>query len=316
MKKNVIQRMLSIHSQSTSTEQDYWNFLQQAHKLLLECGQYFCDSEDINCLELAHLIPAVPATMLAAYVGINDAVCNKGLVTPLLPQHGHNNVFVFDNEVYGGNQDVPAGTADAKAILPGFQPPNETWPDEWTYVMIEDPQRDYESLWREKGYIDMIPGKFEDFTMLTDTSLSRVCAFVSPKAFEHPVNKSRQYLQAARERGEKMAGEFQMPKLIKDEFTGLEPVILNQGEKLYVATTDFGPCAHGWCNIHPDNQQYAVVNENSAVPLDLVIAKPPVAEKYACGLIPAKGSADLTTDWFKRTELMSRAPLLHGLFKG
>ena len=92
--------------------------------------------------------------------------------------------------------------------------------------------------------------------------------------------------------------------------------MLNRGEKLYVATTDFGPCAHGWSNIHDDNSEFAVVNENSAVPLNLVTAKPPVHPKYAKSLAPAKGSADMTTDWFYRGHLVSRLPLLTGLFKG
>ena len=113
-----------------------------------------------------------------------------------------------------------------------------------------------------------------------------------------------------------MASEFKIPEAIKDEFHGLVPVILHQGEKLYVATTDFGPCAHGWCNTHPDNRHLAVVNENSAVPLDLVIAKPAVNTKYAKDLIPPKGSADMTTDWFLRGQEIMRKPLLAGLFKG
>jgi hypothetical protein len=277
---------------------------------------YFAPDEDINSLELAHLIPEVPETMLAIYVGINDAVCNKGLVTPLLPQHGHNNVFVFDPQIYSGRNNVPAGTIDAKAILAGFCPPNHTWNKDWTYVMIQDPSRTFQSLWTEKGYIDMIPAKFEDFTLMTDQAQSKLCTFISPKAFEHPVNQSRPYLKAARDRGQKLAGEFRIPEIIKDEFEGLVPVVLHQGEKLYVATTNFGPCAHGWTNAHPDNEQMAVVNENSAVPLDLVIAKPPVNPKYAQGLIPPKGSADMTTDWFYRGTKIVRQPLLQGLFKG
>ena len=91
---------------------------------------------------------------------------------------------------------------------------------------------------------------------------------------------------------------------------------LNKNEKLYIARADFGPCAHCWSNIHPDNESYAVVNENSAVPLDLVIAKPSVDPKYAQDLIPAKGSADMTTDWFYRGQKVVREALLQGLFKG
>jgi hypothetical protein len=211
---------------------------------------------------------------------------------------------------------VPAGTADAKKILAGFEPPNESWNKNWTYVMIQDPSRSFESLWAEKGYIDTIAAKFEDFTMLTDSSKSKLCIFIDAKAFEHPVNKSRGYLKAARARGQKHASEFRTPDAISDEFGGLVPVMLDRGEKLYVATTDFSPCAHGWSNSHQDNSELAVVNENSAVTLNLVTAKPPVHPRYSKSLVPAKGSADMTTDWFYRNHLVSRLPLLTGLFKG
>jgi len=316
MDKLVLKRKINVFDRCSLNAKDYQDFLARAFGLMAQAPQYFSPDEDINSLELAHLLPEVPDTALAIYVGINDAVCNKGLVTALLPQHGHNNVFVFDPQVYSGGKNVPAGTLDAKQILAGFEAPNNTWNSGWTYVMVEDPSRTFQSLWSEKGYIDMIPAKFEDFTMLSDHNLSRVCTFISPKAFEHTVNQSRPYLKAARDRGQTLAGQFTIPASIQDEFDGLIPVVLNQDEKLYVATTDFGPCAHGWTNIHPDNKQLAVVNENSAVPLDLVIAKPPVNPKYAKGLVPPKGSADMTTDWFKRGLQILRKPLLEGLFKG
>ena len=263
-----------------------------------------------------HLIPEIPETVLAIYVGINDAVCNKGLVTPFLVRHGHNNVFVFDPQVYAGGTAVPSGTIDAKKVLSGFEPPNATWDNNWTYVMIEDPNCAFTSLWKEKGYIDMIPAKFEDFTMVSDHAKSKVCTFIAPKAFEHPVNKSRLYLKAARDRGQKMADTFSVPKGLEGETSGLVPLVLNKGEKLYVATTDFGPCAHAWSNIHPDNAELAVINENSAVPLDLLIAKPSMNSKYAKDLVPPKGSADMTTDWFYRGTKIVCQPLLQGLFKG
>jgi hypothetical protein len=278
--------------------------------------QYFTPDEDINVLELAHLIPEVPETVLAIYVGINDAVCNKGLVTPFLVRHGHNNVFAFDPQVYPGGAAVPTGTIDAKKVLSGFESPNSTWNSNWTYVMIQDATRKVETLWKEKGYIDMIPAKFEDFTMLSDHAKTKVCTYIDPKAFEHPVNKSRPYLKAACDRGQKWVDAFTVPKALEGETKDLVPVVLNRGEKLYVATTDFGPCAHAWSNIHPDNTELAVINENSAVPLDLVIAKPSVNLKYAQGLIPPKGSADMTTDWFYRGAKIMRQPLLQGLFKG
>ena len=147
-------------------------------------------------------------------------------------------------------------------------------------------------------------------------SVSRLCVFIDPEAFEHPVNKTRVYLNAARDLGQKMADEFYFPDALEGEANGLDPVVLNKGEKLYVARTDFGPCEHAWSNVHPDNQEYAVVNENSAVPLDLVIAKPHVNSAFAAKVEPPKGSADMTTDWFYRSALLRREPLLEGTFKG
>jgi hypothetical protein len=315
MDKLELKRKINVFENSSLTAQQYRDFLAGAFGLMAKMPQYLAPEDDINVLELAHLIPEVPETVLAIYVGINDAVCNKGLVTPFLVRHGHNNVFAFDPQIFPGSTSVPSGTIDAKKVLSGFEPPNNTWDNKWTYVMIEDPGRGAGSLWKEKGYIDMIPAKFEDFTMISDDARSKVCTFIDPKAFEHPVNKSRPYLKAARERGQKMAGAFTVPQAIAGETGGLVPVVLKMGEKLYVATTDFGPCAHAWSNIHPDNAELAVINENSAVPLDLVVAKPPVNAKYR-GLVPPKGSADMTTDWFYRGQQIVRRPLLQGLFKG
>ena len=182
--------------------------------------------------------------------------------------------------------------------------------------MIAEPDHTLQSLWQEKGYIDMIPAKLEDFTMLSDTNVSKVCTFIDPKAFGHPVNASREYLKKARDRGEKAAADFKIPEQLAGEFDELSPVILNRGEKLYVANHDLSPCAHGWSNIHPYNSEYAVMNENSAVPLDLVIAKPPVKAEYTKNLKPLRGSADMTTDWFKQGKTVYRKPLLKGSFEG
>jgi len=301
---------------SSLSKDDYLDFLNNSFKLLLQYPQYLSSNEGVEVLELAHLFPRVPETLLTIYIGINDAVCNKGLVTPFLPRHAHNNVFAFDSNVYAGQNDVPTGTIDAKAVINGFIPPNESWNKDWTYVMISDPNRTFDSLWHEKGYIDMIPAKFEDFTMVSNHNKSKVCTFIDPEAFKHPVNEGRDYLIAARKRGEQKAQEFSIPDLLKGETINLAPVILNQGEKLYVARPDFQPCDHCWSNIHPDNEGYAVVNENSAVPLNLVIAKPPVEEKYRKNLIPPAGSADNTTDWFFRGKELLRTPIISGHIDG
>ncbi|MFC1676959.1 hypothetical protein ACFL3G_07850 [Planctomycetota bacterium] len=311
-----ITRKIVVPELSTLTEQDYKDFLQNAYQLMSQYPLYFAPSEDVNSIEMAHLLPSVPETLIAIYVGLNDATCNKALVCQFLVRHGHNNVFVFDPDIYPGGSNVPTGTTDAKGLLNGFEPPNDTWNPAWTYVMIADPARTAQSLWQEKGYIDMIAAKFEDFTMISDHNKSRVCTFIAPKAFDHPVNIGRDYLKKARKLGEKMVDQFEIPKGMEGEVDGLVPVILAQGEKLWVATTDFGPCDHAWSNIHPDNESLAVVNENSAVPLNLIIAKPPVDPKYARNLVPAKGSADMTTDWFYRGSDIFRKPLLMGLVKG
>ncbi|MHC5076789.1 MAG: hypothetical protein ACYTFM_10205, partial [Planctomycetota bacterium] len=87
-------------------------------------------------------------------------------------------------------------------------------------------------------------------------------------------------------------------------------------EKLFIADPNFGPCPHSWCNLHPDNTEYAVVNENSAVPLQLVNAKPPLKPEYAQRLIPPHGSADMTIDCWHQPDRITRTPLLQGLVQG
>ena len=301
---------------SDLNKQDYLKFLENAYQLMGKYPQYFSGNEGIEDLELAHLLPQVPETVLAIYIGINDAVCNKGLVTPFLPRHSHNNVFVFEPQVFAGEKNVPAGTIDAKKVVNGFAPPNPSWNTEWTYVMINHEDRSYESLWKEKGYIDMIPAKFEDFTMLSDTSDSKVCIFIDPEAFNHPVNRSRAYLQKAIQKGEKYESQFTIPDGLSGETEDLIPVILEKGEKLFVARADFQPCDHCWSNLHADNKEWAVVNENSAVPLNLVVSKPPVPEPYRGQLIPPAGSADSTTDWFLRGTSLLRTPIKQGHING
>ncbi|MHC4264833.1 MAG: hypothetical protein ACYSUK_02750 [Planctomycetota bacterium] len=151
---------------------------------------------------------------------------------------------------------------------------------------------------------------------MTDSSKSKVCVFVAAKAFDHPVNSSRTYLKDARSRGEKTAGQFTIPEGMKPHVDGLVPVVLERSEKLFIADPDFGPCPHSWCNLHPDNTEYAVVNENSAVPLQLANAKPPLKPKYAQRLIPPHGSADMTIDCWHQPDRIKRTPLLQGLVKG
>ena len=71
-----------------------------------------------------------------------------------------------------------------------------------------------------------------------------------------------------------------------------------------------------WSSIYPDNAELGVINENSTVPFDLVIAKTSVNPKYAKVLIPPKSSAGMTAGWFYRETKIVRQSLLQGLFKG
>jgi len=310
------QREITIPEGSSLSAEDYRSFTEKACSLIARLPHYMTEDEGMDAVELAHIIPRVPETLIALYVGINDAVCNKALVTSFLVRHAHKNVFVFDPDVYPGGDDVPQGTVDARQALNGFEVPNESWNPAWTYVMANDPGCTFADLWHEKGYIDMIAAKFEDFTMLSDPGKSAVCFFIDEKAFGHPVNSGRGYLTEARKRGDRRASEFKIPTGLEGEVDGLVPVMLNRGEKLYVARPDFGPCDHSWSNIHPENTELAVINENSAVPLDLIVAKPHVSSRYSRELIPAKGSADMTTDWFFRGQSIARKPLLEGKVKG
>ena len=143
MTQQKITRKITIPPGSPLTEKDYEQFLHKSYSLLCQYPLYFAPSEDVNALELAHLIPEIPETILSIYIGINDSVCNKALITPFLPRHEHNNVLVFDPTVYSGDKDVPDGTIDVREMIHSFEPPNETWDPAWTYVAIKDPDCTY-----------------------------------------------------------------------------------------------------------------------------------------------------------------------------
>ena len=186
---------------------------------------------------------------------------------------------------------------------------------EWKYVMIEDPARTMQSLWKTNGFISMIGAKYEDFQYLGG---GRVCIYVDETAFDHPVNKAREYLKVSRRLGDISANEFIPPKGTEGDVEGLQPVILGQGECLYIASPIPGrPCEHGW-NEHPQDVlsgNHACVAEYSAVPLVQVPLPKTKYRSWIKGLIPAAGSADMTTDWFGRRDV-SREPLLESLFAG
>lgn len=90
-----------IPEKSTLTEREYRDFLEMSWRLMSALPNYLAPDEGLESVELSHTIPAVPETVIAIYVGINDAVCNKGLVTRFLVRHGHNNVFAFDRSAEG-----------------------------------------------------------------------------------------------------------------------------------------------------------------------------------------------------------------------
>lgn len=77
----MLKRKLSIPTRAKLSNEQYVDFLESSYELMKSCGLYFAPNEDINSIELAHLIPEVPESAIAIYVGINDACCNKGLVT-------------------------------------------------------------------------------------------------------------------------------------------------------------------------------------------------------------------------------------------
>ena len=136
--ETTIERTVQCPSGTCLTVADYERFLHEAFALMQRHPQYMAPSEDINCIELAHLLPPVRETVIAIYLGINDAACNKGLVSPFLIRHGHNNVFTFaQTSMREARMCLPARWTPRRSY-PGFEPPNETWNPDWTYVMISD----------------------------------------------------------------------------------------------------------------------------------------------------------------------------------
>ncbi|MFA5105150.1 MAG: hypothetical protein WC527_08250 [Candidatus Margulisiibacteriota bacterium] len=306
-------RRIEVPAGSTVTKHEYRQFLIDAYCAMAQF-RVFAPSQGVDALELAHLIPRVHETMIAIYVGINKDVCHKGFVSPALVRHGHNNVYAFDPQVFSGKENVPDGTIDASAVLNGFEPPNKSWPKDWTYVMIKDPKRTMQSLWKQKGFISMVIGKHEDFQVKD----GEACIFVDRDAFDHPMNKERAYLHGARQRGDKNLKHFVIPKGMEGEFDGLDPIILFPGERLLIASPILGrPCAHGWVEnpMHKDDGTHAYVEEFSSTPKIVF----PVSRKYAQlvkALTPAAGSADMTTDWFFQGLKVFRMALLAGIVEG
>ena len=74
-------REITIPVDSRMTVDQYRTFLVDAHKTMSTFG-VFAPSEGVNTLELAHLVPSIPESSLAIFVGINDAICRKVLLPP------------------------------------------------------------------------------------------------------------------------------------------------------------------------------------------------------------------------------------------
>ena len=85
-------RKLVIPLGSTLSEKQYRQFLKHAYSIMWERG-CISSSEDEDALELVHLIPSVPETILALHIGINDSVCTKSIVSPFLPRRAHHTIF-------------------------------------------------------------------------------------------------------------------------------------------------------------------------------------------------------------------------------
>ena len=67
MDRKSLNRIINIPQRSSMQEQQYKDFLVDSFDLILQTGQYIAPDENINDLELAHLIPAVSETVLAIY---------------------------------------------------------------------------------------------------------------------------------------------------------------------------------------------------------------------------------------------------------
>ena len=307
-------RKIDVPVGSTVSEKLYRKFLKRTYSMMREHG-CIGPKENEDALELAHLIPSVPETVLAIHIGINDSVCTKSLVSRFLPRHAHHTIFAFDPERFSGRGSVPAGMQDIRVVLKGFEPPNKSWSPEWTYVYITDTDRTPQSLWKERGYIDLIPGKHEDFQLATDNVKIPVCFFVDKRALEHPVNQQRTYLKRALRDGERQRDDFKAPFGLEDSVVGLVPVILKRGERLYIASTNHIPCDHAWTALrHNDRETLPLVYESSAVPTELIYNRPARHVRYAARLSPPCGSSDLTTDIFFND--VYRRPILRGSIKG
>lgn len=63
--KMEIKRQINVFDRSSCTETEYRDFLTTSYNLMSECVNYMAPDEDINSLELTHLIPEVPETVLA-----------------------------------------------------------------------------------------------------------------------------------------------------------------------------------------------------------------------------------------------------------
>ena len=67
-----LQRTIVIPKGSNTSVQEYQNFLDTSYSLLKRHCLYFADGhEDINDLELSHLIPPVAESVLAIYTAFD-----------------------------------------------------------------------------------------------------------------------------------------------------------------------------------------------------------------------------------------------------
>ncbi len=68
MNKLTLKRKINVFDRCSLNAKDYQEFLAKAFGLMAQVPQYLTPDDDINVLELAHLIPEIPEKVLAIYV--------------------------------------------------------------------------------------------------------------------------------------------------------------------------------------------------------------------------------------------------------
>lgn len=284
-------RRITIPVESTLTAGAYERFLVASAKAMQATGLMPL-SQGIKELELAHLIPRYADSVLAAYVWRNTPWAEKLLRAEALVVHSHNNVLVLEK-----GAKIPEGCVDARKMINGFRPPTKEWKNEWIYAIILE-GTPLKELFKTPGFIDIIPAKTEQFTMLSETG-ARVLLWVAESTLDNRANDNKSILKARR-RGEVLTNRSCASPTLEGK-EDLVPVVLLRGERLTIPPGSL----HGWEEI--DGAPGIVMEISMAAPI-------PGKPKSSGLLVP--GSADLTTDVFVLHKLVFREPLLESIERG